>query len=155
MKHGRMQRINKCIFWLMALIAITLQVGCEKKQEKFNDVFLDANLTLKNDKEQKLAQTFQEYWHYRSVHELKKSYGYELPAYRYINDFDRYKSQASEYNHDFNTTLVGIAYPYGRDDVAEVARRYAKDSFTGKYTDKWVYVNGAWYHEFNYSPFPF
>ena len=149
--------MKKRIRWaivFVALILVITQSGCERKIPKYEKTFVDENLTLKNNKERKLARTFVEYWHLRNKRKLKESYKYELPYFRYITAYEQYKLEAGAYNFDFQTRLIGIEYPYQRDDVVIVSRSYRKDDFKSIEKETWVYVNGKWYHDFRFSPFP-
>ena len=149
-----MKSKNRLPVFLAFVLIVVFQSGCERKIAHYEQTSIESNLTLKNDKERLLAETFVEYWHLRNKREFKESYQYELPYFRYITSYEQYKPQVGAYNFDFQTRLIGIEYPHHRDDVVTVKRSYRKNDFHSVEKETWVYVNGKWYHDFQFSPFP-
>lgn len=121
---------------------------------KFSDAFVDKNVTLKDNTEKALAERFMLYQHLRSAHQFEKTYEMELPYYRYLIDYRFYEKESKTTNHDFNSTLTSIRYRPGIKEIAKIDFLYQKNKFKSIEHQRWILVNGAWYHSYSFSPFP-
>jgi len=143
-------------FWLVVLTAASV-VAYLKWQDSFpeyDDAFIDANLSFRDSSEKELAKRFLEYQHYRSAHEFEKTYPMELPYFRYLRKFRHYKSEISTTNNDFNSTLLSISHHHKYNAIVDVTYLYKKNNYTSHEQDRWIRVNGEWYHAYRFSPFP-
>ncbi len=133
-------------FFSVVTIALFLLNGCsEKPQERYENVTIKEQKSF-SKKEQDLVKRFSAYWHYRLKNQLDKSYQYELPYQRYLISVDDYKSQIDSYGEGTKVELASISYISPNIVAVKRLIKTPKRKYTLK--DKWVYVNGTWYHKF-------
>lgn len=137
---------NKILSFLILLLFI---VGCSNKTE-----FLKIHSSFSNkdsNKEKELVKRFQKYWYARVHGKYQQSYRYELPYQQYIVNFAKYRKTLGLYKNT-KASLIKIYYP--QKDVAIITRKMgSKKNFWIK-KDKWIYVNGKWYHKYYQTIFP-
>jgi hypothetical protein len=136
----------RCKVGATIVVFLAFFAGCAPKTATYNDVLVTLpkeNLSLK---ERRLVRRFQEYWHYRLNGDLKKTYEYELPYQRFLLSYKEYKGLLDGYGKRARVELVSISFLH--PDVAVIKRKIVtrKRTFEGK--DKWLRVNGEWYHKF-------
>ena len=135
--------VQSILFILFFFYGCTIQHSIH-----FEDVSIQATQVTKR----KLVDAFSKYWHYRINGQLKQSYRYELPYQRYTTDFKEYKALIVPYGK--NTKIVLRKIETTTPNTAIITRevRTGKNVFYGK--DKWILVNGRWYHKFFQNVFP-
>jgi len=103
------------------------------------------------DKQKLLEKRFQGYWDARATN-LKEAYQYELPYQRYINDFSLYKKLVVKTKKGTKAQIVKIEYPHL--NIAIIQRRMIFGKKQSLRKDKWIYVDGQWYHRYYQSVLP-
>lgn len=140
---------------IIAVLSILVFLGgCSRDIPQYEDAHVDTNVTLKTDREIRLATRFVEYWHLRSQHEFEKSFEYELPSYRFLNKYKQYEMESRSMNRDFTSTLKSFTFDPNEADVATIVREYQKNTFVSQKQETWMYVNGEWFHKYYFSVFP-
>ena len=137
-------------FFLISLITI-LFFGCATKIE---------NVTVKPEAVQstniialeELIKRYRHYWHYFSKNDWEKTYEYELPYQKFFFPYSRYLRFYSTAKKGFKVTLLKIKKK--NDDIVYIKSRYQDKKTSYRFDDKWVRVNGVWYHKFYNSTFP-
>lgn len=127
-------------FFVLILSSIFIG-GCANKQPPI----------AHQDKQRLLQKRFQEYWHARSI-DLHKAYEYELPYQRYIGDFSLYKKLVVKTKKGTKAQIVKIEYPHPNIAIIQRQMIFGKKQSLRK--DKWIYVNGQWYHRYYQSVLP-
>jgi hypothetical protein len=124
--------------------------GCSVKLPSYKEVKVRGDLS--SIKEKKLAKAFMEYWRARVRGDYKTSYRYELPYQRYILDYDSYRKKIGNIYPKAKVILVKIDYL--SPNVAIISRdvKFKKKIYHKK--DKWIYVDGKWYHKFYQNILP-
>jgi hypothetical protein len=137
----------KQLFALTALLFFLS--GCEPKHTY---AFKDANLTLKNEKEELLSKTHLAYWEAMSKKEFEKTYMYEMPYQRFIKPLWWYKEFNAGNNKHYQVIQKEIMY----DDnhTAKVITSYIKEKTKSIFKDTWYYIDGIWYHKMKTSKLP-
>ena len=132
------------------LLVVLFFVGCETKIPTYEDV--KVQISIDKEKDRKLAKRFVEYWHARITGDMKKSFEYELPYQRYVDGYKGYTSKVSPLNN--NTRMVLQKIDYEHPNVAVLERRvFLNDRNWTKY-DKWIFVEGKWYHKYYQNILP-
>ena len=129
---------------IAAVVMVLFFSGCNH-QPSFSNIILPTYDNISN-KERRLFKRFSEYWHYRLIKDFDRTYSYELPYQRYLIDKSTYKGLLDGYGEDTKVQLLKITFL--SPDVAIIQRKIITkaNTLTGK--DKWIYVNGEWYHKF-------
>jgi len=132
----------------LLFLSIFFLAGCSHKV-----IFTDVHTSLhpQSNKEKGLVQRFEEYWHARVNGQYNKSYIYELPYQQFIIDFDRYKKTLGLYKNS-KVSLVKVQYP--QKNVAIITRKMEGKNGSWIKKDKWIYVDGNWYHKYYQTLFP-
>lgn len=133
----------------LSLCFILLFTGCALKPLNSPYAKVDQNLTFDNSKTALLGEAFVEYWHYRSSRLYNKSYAFELPYYRYLHSLEEYTQYNNAANADFMITMNKIELI--QDNIAKITYLYQKNDYTQTLQDKWIFVDGRWYHKFMLS----
>jgi len=133
-------------------LLILLSVSCSKKEREYN-IYEDINITVtpSSKKERLLLREFSEYWHARINGDYNRSYLYELPSQTFIIPYEKYKDMLGIYRSN-RVRLTEIYYPH--EDIAIVTREMVGKRKTLKRLDKWIYIDGKWYHKFYQTIFP-
>ena len=145
---------------ILYLATLFFFLGCSVKHEllqsthiQIKDVYVERHISQNEPLYRKLIQRFKEYWHYRQKGDYKKSYEYELPYQRYLMPFIKYKPLAAG-SYVGNKTILKDMYLDKKNGIAILQRRvYFDNSYKDK-KDKWIFVNGQWYHKFYQSILP-
>lgn len=108
------------------------------------------NVSILNDhnisSDQKLLKRVAEYWHYRLHNDYQHSYTYELPYQRYLIPLKAYKSLIDGYGKNAKIEIISVKFP---NPYTAIVQRRIKTSTTILFSkDKWVNVDGEWYHKF-------
>jgi len=136
--------------FLIALLPLLLFTACTPKLPSYPEV--SYNKEIQQDSKTKLlVKRFLEYWHYRTIGDMKKAWEYELPYQKYLSDFKRYKGMVGP-SIGSKTELVKIEYPAADEAIITRKVHLGKDVLTKK--DKWYYVKDNWYHKFYQTIFP-
>lgn len=139
--------MKKLVLFFMVFFLFS---GCLTKQPSTPNVTMEYK-GIKNKKTKKLIDSFREYWQMRVEGNYKKSYQFELPYQRYIIDYEKYRKMLGLYAKN-KVILVDIVYPH--KDIAIVTRKMQGRKKVQLKKDKWIYVNGKWYHKFFQTIFP-
>ena len=137
--------MNKII---LLFFSILFFIGCASKVT-FTDV--SASLHPMNSEEKELIQRFEEYWHARVNGQYNQSYKLELPYQQYTVDFDKYRKTLGLYRNS-KVLLLEIKYP--QKNVAIITRKMEGKNGSWIKKDKWIYVDGSWYHKYYQTIFP-
>jgi len=138
--------------FLISLLPLLLLTACAPKLPSYPEVSYNNKEIQRDSKTKLLVKRFLEYWHYRTIGDMKKAWEYELPYQKYLNSFERYKGMVGP-SIGSKTELVKIKYPNA--DEAIITRKVylgKKDILIKK--DKWYYVKDNWYHKFYQTIFP-
>ncbi len=137
--------MNKHIFSPFIILFI---IGCSHKVT-FTDV--QSSLHPQSSKEKELIRRFKEYWHARVNGQYNISYNYELPYQQYTINFDKYRKTLGLYRNS-KISLLKLEYP--QKNIAIIIRKMdgKKNSWIKK--DKWIYLDGKWYHKYYQTLFP-
>jgi len=146
--------------YILYFATLFLFLGCSARNEllqskhiQIKNVYVEKHISQNEILHQKLIQRFKEYWHYRQNGDYKKSYEYELPYQRYLIPFIKYKSLAAGSYVGDKTILKGIQLDK-KSGAAILQRRVYFGNFYKDKKDKWIFVNGQWYHKFYQSILP-
>jgi hypothetical protein len=137
-------------YLLSILFFAILFLGCAKQYQESS---IDDNLSLLNEKEELLAERFLEYWHYYNTRDFNTSYTYELPSYRFHTSLKEYKRHIGTSSSFLHVSLKKIAYQYDDNNIA-ITSQYLKIKKRPLNKEKWIYVNGTWYHRYFKPDFP-
>ncbi|GEM_PF-1221468 len=144
------------LFTLPLLILFVL--GCEKKnpEKEYQYAFIDVNLTVENDiKElEVLKNNFRNYWEASSIGDLNASYALELPYLNFLKSLEWYRDFKADDKRHYTATMLRISSENNDSEVAFVRANYTSDVMDINLTDKWIYVNGEWYHYYSQSLLP-
>ncbi len=147
--------LKKIFLLLILIVIISLYLFTNSnKLPNYPESILDKNLTLKDTKEIALASRFLEYWHYKATANYDKSYDMELPLYRYLNTKDNYKSHNNFVLKNFKSTLLSIQKLNNDDDISLITLKYSHNNKVITKKEKWLYINGTWYHKYLVPVFP-
>lgn len=144
---------NKILSFLILLLFIIgcSEIGCSEKTEKTEFLKIHSSFNEDRNKEKELVKRFQEYWYARVHGKYQQSYQYELPYQQYIVNFAKYRKTLGLYKNT-KVSLIKIYYP--QKDIAIITRKMgSKKNFWIK-KDKWIYLNGKWYHKYYQAIFP-
>jgi len=149
--------MKKILIFISLLIILTLPFFILRlKNENILKVHNSSNIKVEyvplNNKEKKLLRRFSLYWLYRIQGELDKSFEYELPYQKYIDGIKSYKSKIESLNSRTLTILKDIIYPY--PNVAIIERELRLGNRVFKKKDKWIYIDGEWYHKYYQNILP-
>jgi hypothetical protein len=97
---------------------------------------------------------FLEYWHYRYSNNIKKSYLYELPSYRFIFTNNDYFVHTGLLREELHVILQDIANPYLDDENIALVTSTLKNHPNYIKKEIWVYVNNQWFHTLSAQNFP-
>ena len=139
---------------LITMILLFFISGCNERLQTRKYASIDENLIVLNKEEIALANRFIEYWDYRSQHQFDKSYHYEFPYYCFITPISKYIGESKTNNKAFNNIILSINYENLDQTIAWIERKYIKNNFSSIKKDKWIYVNGSWFHQYTSSAFP-
>lgn len=103
------------------------------------------------EKQKLLEKRFQDYWNARAT-DLKEAYQYELPYQRYLNDFSSYKKLVVKIKKGTKAKILKVEYPHPNVAVIDRQMNFGKKHVLRK--DKWIYVDGQWYHRYYQSVLP-
>jgi len=150
-------KINSIIIYIITII---LFLGCSAKNKhlkskhlKITDVYVKQYIFKNDNLQQKLIQRFKEYWHYRQKGDYNKSYMFELPYQRYLMPFPKYKALAAGSYVGKKTVLEKINLDKKNSQAILQRKVYFNNLYRIK-KDKWLYINGQWYHKFYQSILP-
>lgn len=145
-----MKNSVKNTFFILSIIV--LGAGCSHSMN-YQFATIDSSLVLKEDKLKHLSKRHQEFWEYFSSKNFDKSYTYELPHLQFLKSLDWYK--------EFNTPniqgykVIQLSIEEVEKDKAIVKYRYEKKGHQSLLIDdRWVFVDGEWYHYFEFSKLP-
>lgn len=113
--------------------------------------YSDVNITVQNI-DHRLAKRFSEYWFYRLHKQYANSYRYELPYQQYVIPLQEYKSQLDGYGKEAKVILYDIMMP--RRYMAIIKKKIITKDVTLFSKDKWIKVDGEWYHKFFQNVLP-
>jgi hypothetical protein len=131
--------------WLGIILFIT---GCTPE---IQNVTVDFDLNKTTQLEKKLIQRYKTYWYYFSNNDWDKTYDFELPYQRFFFPIERYKHHFTTAKKDFNIKLISINRK--NINISYLKSEFIKDKLKYQFDDKWVNVNGTWYHKFHSNTF--
>lgn len=109
------------------------------------------NVTINSDQNisstpQKLLTRVAEYWHYRLYNDYEHAYEYELPYQRYLVPLKAYRGLIDGYGKNAKIEIISIKFPNPYTAIVQRRIKTSKAILFSK--DKWVNVDGEWYHKF-------
>ena len=102
--------------------------------------------------EPSLVKNFQKYWEKRGERRFNEIYNKELPYLQYLHSQKWYKNFFVN-APKFKKVLVKKIHSCTQN-VCILGILLFKDSSPIYLYDKWIKVNGKWYHRYNDSPLP-
>jgi len=132
--------------------------GCEKKEstKQYQYAFIDNNLTIENDiKDLKLLKrNFRDYWEASSRGDLNTSYMLELPYLNFIKPLEWYRDFKQDDKRHYKATMLQLKSETDDNEIALIRTNYKSNVMDINLTEKWIYVNGQWYHYYSQSLLP-
>ncbi len=112
-----------------------------------NIVQVDKNVAMKS----KLKERVVQYWENRSKKQFSKTYSYELPYQTYVHSkrwYENFFQNAPRF------TKVVIKKIQCDQHVCTIGLLLFPEDMSGSYDtvflyDKWIVIDGVWYHKFN------
>ena len=140
---------NKMSFALL-IIALSF-TACEKK---YDYVSVDKNIT-KFVLPKALKNAYSEYWEALSNGDYKKAYMSELPYINFIKPYSWYKVFRAGSKIHYTIEALESKADTDDKDIIFIKTKFTHPRFK-PYTinDKWINVNGTWYHSYIASVLP-
>jgi len=145
---------------LLTILPLTVMffAGCDRQvsEPQYQYAYIDNNLSIENDiKELKLLKNnFRNYWEASSQGDLNSSYALELPYLNFLKSLEWYVDFKNDDKRHYKATMLRISSENNDDEVALVRANYKSDVMDINLTEKWIYVNGQWYHYYSQSLLP-
>jgi hypothetical protein len=136
------------IFIAFLVMLLVFLSGCEKK---YDYAVVDDNVTLQTEEQEKLAETFLEYWDAFSKKDFDKSYQYEMQYMQYLHSLPWYKEffEGNRKNYSVSFTQVSV-----HDEKAMIKIKMQFEKSTVVREDIWYKVSDEWRHIFRDSILP-
>lgn len=136
-------------YFLVLLTTLFFFSGCVSyKYASVSPVFKAEDGKAESLKERNLL-----FWEYFSNKEFDKSYELELPHLRFQKSLIWYQAFYAPNRKNYKITLMDIeTIDEHRAIVKNLYEDNAGNSFTME--DRWVFVDGKWYHFFEFSKLP-
>jgi len=138
------------IRYIAGFFAILMFFGCESRVEEYKDVNV-SSFVPSSPKEELLVKRFARYWHDRVNGDYNSSYELELPSQRFVVPLESYKNVLGLYKK-WQVDFLGVSYPH--PDIAIVKRKMKMKNKSWTRLDKWIFVDGNWYHKFYQTALP-
>lgn len=137
----------------LGILVVTLFISGCSPFVNYQFTTVDSSLVLKEDKLKHLSKRHQEFWEYFSSKDFEKSYTYELPHLQFLKSLDWYQEFNAPNLKGYKITQLSIEEV--EKDKAIVKYRYEKTGHQSLIIDdRWVFVDGEWYHYFEFSKLP-
>ncbi len=144
--------------FVIVVLCTLFIMGCDKKElvTQYQYAFIDGNVTIENDiKDLKLLKNnFRDYWEASSKGDLNSSYSLELPYLNFLKSLAWYRDFKQDDKRHYKATMLHIKAEDDDNEVAFVRTNYKSDVMDINLTEKWIYVNGQWYHFYSQSLLP-
>ncbi|SMC10165.1 hypothetical protein [Nitratiruptor tergarcus] len=134
------------------LLFTALFWGCATKIPSYQNIKINKAYFQGSSKEKKLVSAFANYWQARIKGDYKTSFSYELPYQQYIKDFNKYKELIGGIYKGTTITLKNIKYSHPNIAIVTRVVKIGKNLYPRK--DKWIYIDGKWYHKFYQTILP-
>lgn len=131
--------------YIVSLLFILAQISWA------TDVTFTKDVSIENDLKNEIVA----YWKNRGEREFKKTYTKELPYLQYLHSQKWYKTFFANAPEISLITVKGIK-KYNDENYTFsilIHFEYNPDSPTFLY-DKWMKIDGKWYHKYNDNPLP-
>jgi len=139
------------VFQIAGMSILLFFLGCSSKLPVYKETSVERT-AISSAKEKKLARAFLEYWRARIQRDYKTSYQYELPYQKYIFRYPDYLKKIGNIYSRSKIKLSKITYI--APDIAIVDREVKMGNKVFHKKDKWIYIDGAWYHKFYQTILP-
>ncbi len=145
-----MQRVG----FLVILSLMFFFAACER--HNVSNVTVDSNFSIDTQIENvdDLIDRYKNYWAYFSAKEFEKSFKYELPYLNYIKPLSWYKEFHSANVKKFSVKLLDMQIEEGDSHIVYIRTRFHTKSDETVASDKWVLVDGEWYHFYSQTVLP-
>jgi len=131
----------------MRIIFITL---CLLSLSFATEVVVPSSLKLP----QGLKERFVSYWEKRGEKKFSKTYSYEIPYLQYLHSRDWYQNFFID-APQFKVIAIHKLYECGTKSCILGIKLYRKKSSDPIYLhDKWIKIDGVWYHKYRDSYLP-
>lgn len=136
-------------FFLILLPLLVFFSACSTKNYKYT--LIDNNISNVNEYKELVTRS-RNYWEAFSKNDFTTTYEYELPYLNFKHDLQWYKSFHNGSKNKFKIILLKIVKI--DDDIVQLSLQYKKRDNKYIFTDKWISVNGEWYHKYSDSLIP-
>ncbi len=143
----------KVIFSVLLMIFI---IGCSKENKTYQYVITPEDIidtSNVRDKEQ-FVERFSDYWEATSRNDFDKAYAYELPYLNFLKSVDWYYEFKKASKRKFTVRLLRITPEQDDADILNVRINFKSKQLDTNVTEKWIYINGHWYHSYSQSILP-
>ena len=136
---------------LLFIILLLLLDGCEKKHVYSS---VDANLSIRDNRFKELEDRHLDYWEAMSLADYDESYRFELPYLNFLKTNEWYREFRSGSREKYKIVIKGIESDSEDDNIAFVKTHIILKHTDYTFKDRWLYVNGTWYHSYSPSLLP-
>ncbi len=134
---------------LMTALFILTVFGCSKT---YKYVQVNQEFSKKAQYRDLLTQASR-YWDALSIKDFDESYEYELPYLNFKHNLEWYKKFHSNNKEKYFINIKSIK-SIDLSGVVYIELEYNKNGKTFTFLDKWIDVNGRWYHKYSDSLVP-
>jgi hypothetical protein len=149
--------MKKIVVFFLILMVVTFIVYKNRElSDTYVYVSMDNNITVSKDivKYEELKRRFSEYWEAASLNDFNTTYEYELPYLNFLKSLDWYIDFKQGSKKHYKVLTLDVKTEFGDSDIAIITMKVELNNFTRKIADKWVLVNGIWYHYYSQSLLP-
>jgi hypothetical protein len=145
----------KYIFLIFIGISLFI-LGCESKQKNYRYVEIDNNVSIEGNVTdlQQFKRRFSEFWEASAVVDFDTTYQYELPYLNFLKDLPWYLNFQSGAKERYMTTIINVKADPRHNDIVYVRQNHKSTLLDVNITEKWIYINGTWYHSYRQSLLP-
>ncbi len=133
----------------VAIFFVLILAGCSKT---YKYVQVDTNLS-NGEEHQELFARVRGYWDALSMKDFDETYSYELPYLNFKHNLEWYKQFHLNNKEKYFIKIKSIK-SIDSDGIAYLKLEYDKNGKTFTFLDKWIDINGRWYHKYSDSLVP-
>lgn len=142
---------------VLPLLVFTMSLffsSCDNKKSEF--VIIDNNVTIQKGIQEvdQFLDRYVHYWDFFVKKELSKSYPYELPYLNYLRSLEWYEEFHASNKSKYVVELLSVSIEEGDPNILLARTRFHMKSNITESTDRWVFVDGVWYHYYSQSILP-
>ena len=138
------------------ILVITLMLGCSREEINYQYVSIDEKVRQSSnfEKNRELVKRFSEYWEATSLKDFETAYNYELPYLNFLKSLDWYLEFKTVSKKNFKTTMLSLTEDKDDKDIVHVRLNIKSKKVDANVTEKWININGTWYHNYSQSILP-